>query len=67
MRCCSFRRGCSRSSSYYAQGHIGENVFLGRFVIVWAVLYLTFFLGSKRKIVQGILFAVAAIASVVGI
>ena len=42
-------------------------MYIGRFLIVWAVLYLTFFLGSKRKIVQGILFAVAAIASVVGI
>ncbi|MGA3081060.1 MAG: DUF2157 domain-containing protein [Terracidiphilus sp.] len=53
--------------SYAAEGHIGENVYLGRFLIVWAILYLTFFLGSKRKIVQGILFAVAAIASVVGV
>jgi uncharacterized membrane protein len=53
--------------SYYAEGHIGENVYQGRFLIVWAVLYLTFFLGSKRRIVQGILFAVAAIASVVGV
>ncbi|MGA3161027.1 MAG: DUF2157 domain-containing protein [Terracidiphilus sp.] len=53
--------------SYYAEGHIGENVYVGRFLIAWAVLYLTFFLGSKRKIVQGILFAVAAIASVVGV
>ena len=52
---------------YYAEGHIGENVYGGRFLIVWTVLYLTFFLGSKRKIVQGILFAVAAIASVVGV
>jgi hypothetical protein len=53
--------------SYYAEGHIGENVYQGRFLIVWAVLYLTFFLGSKRRIVQGILFAVGAVASVVGI
>jgi uncharacterized membrane protein len=53
--------------SYYAEGHIGESVYQGRFLIVWAILYLTFFLGSKRRIVQGILFAVAAIASVVGI
>jgi uncharacterized membrane protein len=52
---------------YAAEGHIGENVYLGRFVIVWAVLYLTFFIGSKRKIVQGILFAVAAIAAWQGI
>jgi hypothetical protein len=53
--------------SYYAEGHIGENVYAGRFLIVWAVLYVTFFLGSKRKIVQGILLAVAAVASVVGV
>jgi uncharacterized membrane protein len=53
--------------SYYAEGHIGENVYAGRFLIVWAVLYLTFFLDSKRRIVQGILFAVGAIASVVGV
>jgi hypothetical protein len=53
--------------SYYADGHIGENVYAGRFLIVWAVLYLTFFIGSKRRILRGILIAVAAIASVVGI
>jgi hypothetical protein len=53
--------------SFAADGHIGEEAYQGRFLIVWAVLYLTFFLGSKRKILQGILFAVAAIASVVGI
>jgi hypothetical protein len=52
---------------YAAEGHIGRDVYAGRFLIVWAVLYLTFFLGSKHKIVQGILFAVAAIGSVVGI
>jgi hypothetical protein len=53
--------------SFSAAGHIGEGVYQGRFLIVWAILYLTFFLGSKRKILQGILFAVAAIASVVGV
>ncbi|HMD77848.1 MAG TPA: DUF2157 domain-containing protein [Terracidiphilus sp.] len=53
--------------SFAAEGHVGEIVYQGRFLVVWAVLYLTFFLGSKRKIVQGILFAVGAIASVVGI
>jgi uncharacterized membrane protein len=52
---------------FSADGHIGESVYAGRFLIVWAVLYLTFFLGSRRKILQGILFAVAAIASVVSI
>jgi len=53
--------------SFAAEGHIGQDAYQGRFLIVWAVLYLTFFLGSKRKIVQGILFAVAAIASVVSV
>jgi hypothetical protein len=53
--------------SFAAQGHIGQNVYLGRFLIVWAVLYLTLFLGSRRKIAQGVLFAAAAIASLVGI
>ncbi len=53
--------------AFAAEGHIGENVYAGRFLIAWAVLYLTFFLGSKRKIVQGILFGVGAVASVVGI
>jgi len=53
--------------SFAAQGHIGQDVYLGRFLIVWAVLYLTFFLGSKHKIAQEVLFAAAAIASLVGI
>lgn len=53
--------------SYAANGNIGERIYLGRFLIVWAVLYLTFFLDSKRKIVQGILFAVATIATLVGV
>ena len=53
--------------SFAAEGHIGDAVYSGRFLIVWAVLYLTFFLGSKHKIVQGILFAVGAITSVVGV
>jgi hypothetical protein len=53
--------------SFAAERHIGENVYIGRFLIVWAVLYLTVFLGSKRRIVQGVLFAVAAIAVLVGI
>ena len=53
--------------AFHADGHIGENVYLGRFLVVWAALYLTFFLGSKHKLVQGILFAAAAIAAVLGI
>jgi uncharacterized membrane protein len=53
--------------AFYAHGHIGEDVYLGRLLIAWAVLYLTFFLGSKHKIAQGILFAAGAIACLVGI
>lgn len=53
--------------SYAAEGHIGQTVYIGRFLIVWATLYLTFFLGSKRKIVRGIVTTAGAIAAVVGI
>jgi uncharacterized membrane protein len=53
--------------SYYADGRIGEDVYTGRFLIVWSVLFLTFFLGSRRKIVQGILFVAGAVGSVVGV
>ena len=45
------------------EGHIGEDVYMGRLCFVWAILYLTFFLGSRRKAVQGILFAASAIAA----
>jgi hypothetical protein len=53
--------------SYYAQGHIGEQVYIGRFLIVWAVLYLTFFIGSERKILRGILFASSAIGGMTAV
>jgi hypothetical protein len=46
--------------------HIGQIPYLGRFLLVWAILYLTMFIGSQRKVVQGILFAAAAIAAVAG-
>jgi hypothetical protein len=48
-------------------GNIGQSAYLGGFLLVWAVLYLTVFLGSRRKAVQGILFAAGAIASVVSV
>jgi hypothetical protein len=51
---------------YAAEGHIGADAYAGRFLIVWAVLYLTLFLGSKHKIVQWILFAVGVIAANAG-
>ena len=53
--------------SYAAEHHIGVDVYVGRFLVIWSALYLTFFLGSPRKIARGILIACAAIASVVGI
>jgi uncharacterized membrane protein len=53
--------------SYAAEGHIGATVYVGRFLIVWATLYLTFFLGSKHKIAQGILFAAGMIALFAGV
>jgi uncharacterized membrane protein len=53
--------------SFAAEGHIGQDVYLGRFLIAWAILYLTVFLGSKHKVVQGVLFAAGAIACAVGI
>jgi uncharacterized membrane protein len=52
--------------AYAADSHIGEEVYLGRFLIAWALLYLTLFLGSKRKIAYGIIFTASAIASLVG-
>lgn len=52
---------------YHAQGHIGNDVYSGRMLVVWAVLYLTFFVGTKRKVVQGILFAVSVVASITGV
>ena len=53
--------------AFHAGNHIGKDVYVGRFLVVWAVLYLTFFLGSRRKAVEGVLFAVSALASVTGI
>jgi uncharacterized membrane protein len=53
--------------AFYTEGHIGQFVYVGRFLFAWAVLYLTFFLGSKRRAVQGILFGLSIIAAVVGI
>jgi uncharacterized membrane protein len=53
--------------TYYADGHIGEQVYIGRFLVVWAVLYLTFFVGSRRKVLPWILYASAAIDGLVGV
>jgi uncharacterized membrane protein len=53
--------------AYSAQGYIGAEVYLGRILVVWATLYLTIFLGGRRKAVRGICFAAAAIAALAGI
>jgi uncharacterized membrane protein len=53
--------------SYSSERHIGQSIYLGRFLFVWAVLYLTLFIGSRRKFVRWILFAAAAISAVVSI
>lgn len=50
--------------SYAAQNHIGEDIYIGRFLFVWAILYLTLFIGTDRRVVRGILFAASAIAAV---
>ncbi|HEY1803888.1 MAG TPA: DUF2157 domain-containing protein [Terracidiphilus sp.] len=47
--------------------HIGEDVYMGRLCFVWAIFYITFFIGSRRKAVQGILFAVSVIGAVSGV
>ncbi len=52
--------------NFYMAGHIGADAFMGRALFIWSILYLTFFTRSDRKVVQGTLFAVAAIAAVIG-
>jgi len=53
--------------AYYSGTHIGVAGYAGRMLFVWAVLYLTFFVCGRRKVVQGILFAVSAVASITGV
>jgi hypothetical protein len=52
--------------AFRINGHIGDSIYAGRILFVWAILYLTFFAGSQRKAVQGILLAVSAIEAVIG-
>jgi uncharacterized membrane protein len=51
---------------FFTERHIGQGAYLGRFLFVWAIFYLTMLLGSRRKAVHGILFAAAAISTVAG-
>src|ERR1035437_6799347 len=50
--------------SFAAEGHIGQDVYLGRFLFVWAILYLTASLGWPRRVAQGILFTAGASCTV---
>jgi uncharacterized membrane protein len=52
--------------SFYMGSHIGAVAFMGRALFMGAILYLTFFVRSERKLVRRILFAVAAVAAVIG-
>jgi len=53
--------------SFRMAGHIGSEVYMGRLWFLWAILYLTFFAHSRRRVVQGILFAASVIAAVYGV
>jgi uncharacterized membrane protein len=53
--------------NYAALNRIGSDVYFGRFLFVWAILYLTVFIGTERRMVRGVLFGVSAIAAVVGV
>ena len=48
-------------------GHIGEGSYMGRLSFMWSILYITFFIASRRKAVQGILFAAGVVGIVVGV
>ena len=50
---------------YYAGQHHGGGVYLARMISVWAVLYLTFWLGSSRKVVWSLCFTAGAIGLIV--
>jgi uncharacterized membrane protein len=53
--------------AYSSDRQIGENVYCGRILFMWAVLYLVVFLGSTRKLVWGVLFAASAVSIAWGI
>ena len=46
--------------------HIGTEIYVGRLLVVWAILYLTFFDGSRRRFVHGVLTAAAILTAVAG-
>ena len=52
---------------FSTEGHIGQATYLGRFLFVWAIFYLTMILRSRRPAVFGILFAASSIAAISGV
>jgi uncharacterized membrane protein len=53
--------------AFYSDRYIGQWLYVGRFLFVWAILYVTFFVSSRRAAVRWILFSAGAVASIVGI
>jgi len=49
------------------EGHFHESIYMGRLCFLWAILYLTFFARSGRKVVWGILLAASVINAIVGV
>jgi uncharacterized membrane protein len=49
--------------SFSMDRHIGQDVFIGRALFTWTILYVTFFVGSERRVVQGILFAAGDVST----
>ena len=47
-------------------GHIGREIYVGRLLVAWAILYLTFFDGSRRRIVRDSLSGAAVAVAVWG-
>lgn len=52
---------------FYSADHIGQLVFLGRFLVVWGVLYMTYFAGSRRLVTRGVLFGFGLAALAIGV
>jgi uncharacterized membrane protein len=50
-----------------ANDYIGADAYIGRVLFVWAILYITFFVGSRRRAVQWILFAGSAVVATIAI
>ena len=53
--------------TFAAGDRIGTEVYFGRFLFVWSILYLTLFIDTQRRIVRGVLFGLSTIAAVVGV